>query len=157
MRCRQGVRSRRAAASSRIAASRRCRCCNAWHRARRRCAPAIARWPTSTRWRRPMPEPMPPLLSVRDLRVHFKVRDRKAWPWTPAATLKAVDGVSFDLRAGETLGIVGESGCGKSTLARACLNLIPATAGEVVWQGKALRPDDHAAWLAARRDIQIIF
>jgi oligopeptide transport system ATP-binding protein len=104
-----------------------------------------------------MPETMPPLLSVRDLRVHFKVRDRKAWPWTPAATLKAVDGVSFDLRAGETLGIVGESGCGKSTLARACLNLIPATDGEVVWQGKALRPDDHAAWLAARRDIQIIF
>jgi oligopeptide transport system ATP-binding protein len=104
-----------------------------------------------------MPETMPPLLSVRDLRVHFKVRDRKAWPWTPAATLKAVDGVSFDLRPGETLGIVGESGCGKSTLARACLNLIPATDGEVVWQGKALRPDDHAAWLAARRDIQIIF
>ena len=98
-----------------------------------------------------------PLLSVRDLKVHFKVRDRKAWPWTPAATLKAVDGVSFDLYPGETLGIVGESGCGKSTLARACLNLIPANGGEVVWAGKTLRPDDHAAWLAARRDIQIIF
>jgi oligopeptide transport system ATP-binding protein len=98
-----------------------------------------------------------PLLSVRDLKVHFKVRDRKAWPWTPAASLKAVDGVSFDLQPGETLGIVGESGCGKSTLARACLNLIPATGGEVVFQGKTLRPDDHAAWLAARRDIQIIF
>jgi oligopeptide transport system ATP-binding protein len=98
-----------------------------------------------------------PLLSVRDLRVHFRIRDRKAWPWTPAATLKAVDGVSFDLHAGETLGIVGESGCGKSTLARACLNLIPATGGEVTWNGKVLRPDDHAAWLAARRDIQIIF
>jgi oligopeptide transport system ATP-binding protein len=98
-----------------------------------------------------------PLLSVRDLRVHFKVRDRKAWPWTPAATLKAVDGVSFDLQAGETLGIVGESGCGKSTLARAILNLIPATGGEVVWSGKTLRADDPAAWLAARRDIQIIF
>jgi oligopeptide transport system ATP-binding protein len=103
-----------------------------------------------------MAEPAP-LLSVRDLQVHFKVRDRKAWPWTPAATLKAVDGVSFELRAGETLGIVGESGCGKSTLARACLNLIPATGGEIAWQGKVLRPDDHAAWLAARRDIQIIF
>ena len=98
-----------------------------------------------------------PLLSVRDLQVHFRIRDRKAWPWTPAATLKAVDGVSFDLHAGETLGIVGESGCGKSTLARACLNLIPATAGEVVWCGKPLRPDYHAGWLAARRDIQIIF
>jgi oligopeptide transport system ATP-binding protein len=104
-----------------------------------------------------MPEPTTPLLSVRDLQVHFRIRDRKAWPWTPAATLKAVDGVSFDLHPGETLGIVGESGCGKSTLARACLNLIPATGGEVVWDGKTLRPDDHAAWLAARRDIQIIF
>ena len=104
-----------------------------------------------------MPEAKTPLLSVRDLKVHFKVRDRKAWPWTPAAMLKAVDGVSFDLYPGETLGIVGESGCGKSTLARACLNLIPATGGEVVWAGKTLRPDDHAAWLAARRDIQIIF
>jgi oligopeptide transport system ATP-binding protein len=104
-----------------------------------------------------MPDPATPLLSVRDLQVHFRIRDRKAWPWTPAATLKAVDGVSFDLHPGETLGIVGESGCGKSTLARACLNLIPATGGEVVWRGKTLRPDDHAAWLAARRDIQIIF
>ncbi|MDP9123482.1 MAG: murein tripeptide/oligopeptide ABC transporter ATP binding protein OppF [Pseudomonadota bacterium] len=104
-----------------------------------------------------MPDPATPLLSVRDLQVHFRIRDRKAWPWTPAATLKAVDGVSFDLNPGETLGIVGESGCGKSTLARACLNLIPATGGEVVWRGKTLRPDDHAAWLAARRDIQIIF
>ena len=104
-----------------------------------------------------MSDAMTPLLSVRDLKVHFKVRDRKAWPWTPAATLKAVDGVSFDLHPGETLGIVGESGCGKSTLVRACLNLIPATGGEVVWNGKPLRPDDHAAWLAARRDIQIIF
>ena len=104
-----------------------------------------------------MSEAVQPLLSVRDLQVHFRIRDRKAWPWTPAATLKAVDGVSFDLRPGETLGIVGESGCGKSTLARACLNLIPATGGEVVWQGKTLRPGDHAAWLAARRDIQIIF
>jgi len=104
-----------------------------------------------------MPDAATPLLSVRDLQVHFKVRDRKAWPWTPPGVLKAVDGVSFDLRAGETLGIVGESGCGKSTLARACLNLIPATGGEVAWQGKPLRRDDHAAWLAARRDIQIIF
>jgi oligopeptide transport system ATP-binding protein len=98
-----------------------------------------------------------PLLSVRDLQVHFRIRDRKAWPWAAPATLKAVDGVSFDLRAGETLGIVGESGCGKSTLARACLNLIPATGGEIVWNGKRLRADDAGAWLAARRDIQIIF
>jgi oligopeptide transport system ATP-binding protein len=72
-------------------------------------------------------------------------------------TLKAVDGVSFDLAAGETLGIVGESGCGKSTLARACLNLIPATAGSIVWQGKAMRGASEQAWLAVRRDVQMIF
>jgi oligopeptide transport system ATP-binding protein len=98
-----------------------------------------------------------PLLQVRDLRVHFKVRDRQAWPWTPARTLKAVDGVSFELQPGETLGIVGESGCGKSTLARACLNLIPATGGEIVWRGKTLRPGDQRAWLDARKDVQMIF
>ena len=97
------------------------------------------------------------LLSVRDLRVHFKVKNRKAWAWEPARTLKAVDGVSFDLLAGETLGIVGESGCGKSTLARACLNLIPATSGEIVWLGQAMHQADRAQWLALRKDVQMIF
>jgi oligopeptide transport system ATP-binding protein len=98
-----------------------------------------------------------PLLAVRDLRVHFTLRPRNAWPWQAAQTLKAVDGVSFDLYPGETLGIVGESGCGKSTLARACLNLIPATAGEIVWMGQAMRADDQRRWMAARKDIQMIF
>ncbi len=98
-----------------------------------------------------------PLLSVRNLQVHFRIRDRKAWPWKKPATLKAVDGVSFDLYPGETLGVVGESGCGKSTLARACLNLIPATGGSIVWCGQPLHPHDERAWLAARADIQMIF
>ena len=98
-----------------------------------------------------------PLMSVRDLRVHFKVRDRKAWPWQAPRTLKAVDGISFDLFPGETLGIVGESGCGKSTLARACLNLIPATSGSIVWRGQALSAGDHSRWLSVRKDIQMIF
>lgn len=52
------------------------------------------------------------ILSVRDMRVHFQVKAKSRLPWAPARTLKAVDGVSFDLRAGETLGVVGESGCG---------------------------------------------
>ena len=76
-----------------------------------------------------------PLLSVRDLHVHFKVRG-DGWLSRPRRTLKAVNGVSFDLYPGETLGIVGESGCGKSTLARAVLNLIPATSGQIVWMGR---------------------
>ena len=98
-----------------------------------------------------------PLLSVRDLKVHFQVKEPGAWPWQAARTLKAVDGVSFDLMPGETLGIVGESGCGKSTLARACLNLIPATGGQVVWLGRAMAPADSAGWMSARKDIQMIF
>ena len=75
----------------------------------------------------------PPLLQVRDLQVHFPVQMPGALPWAPLGKVKAVDGVSFDLHAGETLGVVGESGCGKSTLARALLNLHPATAGSIVW------------------------
>ena len=68
-----------------------------------------------------------PLLSVRDLRVEFKIRNESDMPWTRPRTLKAVGGVGFDLQPGETLGIVGESGCGKSTLARALIQMVPAT------------------------------
>jgi oligopeptide transport system ATP-binding protein len=98
-----------------------------------------------------------PILSVRDLKVYFQVKSDKGWPWSPARTLKAVDGVSFDIRAGETLGVVGESGCGKSTLARAVLNLIPATAGSIVWMGQEMSGASAQRWLVARKDIQMIF
>ena len=104
-----------------------------------------------------MSEAQQALLSVRDLKVHFKVKHDGPWPWAPGRTLKAVDGVSFDLFAGETLGIVGESGCGKSTLARACLNLIPATDGSIVWRGSEMRGASERAWLNVRRDVQMIF
>jgi len=98
-----------------------------------------------------------PLLSVKDLRVHFSIRGESAWPWTPKQVLKAVDGVSFELRAGETLGIVGESGCGKSTLARALLNLVPITDGSVVWHGDEMRGASPAAWQSKRKAVQMIF
>jgi oligopeptide transport system ATP-binding protein len=98
-----------------------------------------------------------PVLSVRDLKVHFKVSDAKAWPWAASRTLKAVDGVSLDVHAGETLGIVGESGCGKSTLARALLNLIPATSGSIRWMGREMNGAKPQEWLRVRRDVQIIF
>ncbi|MEA3090526.1 MAG: oligopeptide transport system ATP-binding protein [Caballeronia sp.] len=78
-------------------------------------------------------------------------------PWAPSRTMKAVDGVSFDLKAGETLGVVGESGCGKSTLSRAILNLIPATQGEIVWMGKDLSGATTKQWHGVRADIQMIF
>jgi oligopeptide transport system ATP-binding protein len=79
----------------------------------------------------------PPLLSIRDLKVHFAVkRDEKLWPRGRRNTsLRAVDGISFDLRRGEVVGLVGESGCGKSTLARAIVGLAPVTSGSVCWRG----------------------
>jgi oligopeptide transport system ATP-binding protein len=97
-----------------------------------------------------------PVLSVRDLKVHFPipvggVLRRRYQP------LKAVDGVSFDLAQGETLGIVGESGCGKSTLGRAVLQLIPPTAGQVTWLGENLTSLDAGRLRRYRRDLQIIF
>jgi oligopeptide transport system ATP-binding protein len=97
------------------------------------------------------------LLSVKDLRVHFAIRSESPWPWTPTRALKAVDGVSFDLHAGETLGIVGESGCGKSTLARALLNLVPITDGSVKWHGDEMRGASPQAWQAKRKAVQMIF
>jgi oligopeptide transport system ATP-binding protein len=104
-----------------------------------------------------MAEHKPPLLQVRDLQVHFPVRLAGAWPWAPWGKVKAVDGVSFDLHAGQTLGVVGESGCGKSTLARALLNLHPATAGSITWNGKQMVGASKAQWMAVRKDIQMVF
>ena len=104
-----------------------------------------------------MTETRQPVLSVRDLQVHFKVKDAKSWPWSAPQALKAVNGISFDLYAGETLGVVGESGCGKSTLARALLNLNPATSGSVRWMGQEMAGASARAWMTVRKDIQMIF
>jgi oligopeptide transport system ATP-binding protein len=101
--------------------------------------------------------PRTPLLSVRDLKVQFELPADSPWPWAPTQTLKAVDGPSFDIFSGETLGIVGESGCGKSTLARALLNLVPARAGSVVWQGQEMLGASAPVWQRLRKDVQMIF
>jgi len=98
-----------------------------------------------------------PLLSIRDLKVYFSIASDSPWPWTAPRALKAVDGVSFDIFPGETLGIVGESGCGKSTLARAMLNLIPANAGSILWQGQEMRGATAQAWQDIRKNVQMIF
>ena len=71
--------------------------------------------------------------------------------------LRAVDGVSFEIRKGETLGVVGESGCGKSTLSRAVLSLIPATSGAVTVLGRDMTHADQQALKATRKDLQIVF
>lgn len=98
-----------------------------------------------------------PILSVRHLKVHFPVKAQHSWPWQAKKILRAVDDISFDLYAGETLSIVGESGCGKSTLSRALVNLHRATAGEIIWLGKNLCDATKQDWLHVRRDIQMIF
>jgi len=98
-----------------------------------------------------------PILSVRDVKVEFQIKSDKGWPWSAPRSLKAVNGISFDLFEGETLGVVGESGCGKSTLARALLNLNPANAGSIRWMGQEMRGAPEAAWLSVRKDIQMIF
>ena len=99
-----------------------------------------------------------PLLSVKDLRVQFDIYPRGSMPWTRPGKLKAVDGVSFDLYQGETLGIVGESGCGKSTLARAIIRMIPAHSGQVTWLGHQDVLKAGASELQhLRKDVQMVF
>uniref|UniRef100_UPI00351459B0 ATP-binding cassette domain-containing protein n=1 Tax=Salipiger bermudensis TaxID=344736 RepID=UPI00351459B0 len=96
------------------------------------------------------------ILDVDDLKVHFPITV-KGGLFGRTVPLKAVNGVSFDLKEGETLGIVGESGCGKSTLARAVLQLIASQSGTVSWLGKPLTELDRKALKRERRDLQIVF
>ena len=94
------------------------------------------------------------LLAVKDLKVTFPVTQGL---FRKPKELRAVDGVSFDLHQGETLGVVGESGCGKSTLARAVLQLLPKEAGRVVWLGRDLSTESREEIRAARKEFQIVF
>jgi len=98
------------------------------------------------------------LLSVSDLKVQFDIYPKGAMPWTSPDKLKAVDGISFSLKEGETLGIVGESGCGKSTLARALIKLIPAHEGKVLWMGQHdILEASKTELLDIRRQAQMIY
>lgn len=98
-----------------------------------------------------------PLLSVKDLSVHFKIHAANALPWHKPLKLSAINGISFDLFEGETLGIVGESGCGKSTLARAIIKLVPAHTGQVLWLGKDLLSASKSEMQEVRSGLQMIF
>lgn len=102
-----------------------------------------------------MTEQIKPLLSVADLKVHFTIHQKGLFG--KKGIVRAVDGVSFDLQPGETLGVVGESGCGKSTLIRAILQLIPSSAGQVVFLGNPLMDISKSRVRALRQDMQIIF
>ena len=96
-----------------------------------------------------------PLVSVRDLRTWFPVFGgvfRR-----PVGEIKAVDGVSFDVEAGKTVGLVGESGSGKTTVGRTLLKLTPATSGEVLYEGRDVLPLTERQFRPLRRDMQMIF
>ena len=97
-----------------------------------------------------------PIVKARDVKVQFPVNIGGGL-FGKTKMLKAVDGVSFDLRAGETLGVVGESGCGKSTLARAVLKLVPQSAGTVAWMGRDISQAGRKEMNALREDLQIVF
>ena len=97
-----------------------------------------------------------PLLGVKELVVHFPGRRTGVLGGTQA-TVHAVDGVSFDIAAGEMLGIVGESGCGKSTLARTLVRLIEPTSGEAMFDGRDLFGLSRKELRHARQHIQMIF
>jgi len=96
-----------------------------------------------------------PILEVKDLQVHFPIR--RGLLQRTVGHVKAVDGVSFTLNRGETLGLVGESGCGKTTAGRALLRLIPATGGTANFDGQDIFSLAPEAMRTLRRRIQIIF
>lgn len=97
-----------------------------------------------------------PILEVRDLVKHFPLTQGVVFKRQIGA-VRAVDGVSFDLRAGETLGVVGESGCGKSTLAKLLMRLEQPTSGQVRYKGEDITRLSGRALKAVRRNIQMVF
>ena len=101
------------------------------------------------------PEP-PALLEVRDVRKHFEIRGGFLGAQQVGA-VRAVDGVSFDVRRGETLGLVGESGCGKTTVGKIVLRLLEANSGDVRFGGTSIFEARGATLKALRRKMQIVF
>ncbi|HVK32412.1 MAG TPA: ATP-binding cassette domain-containing protein, partial [Burkholderiaceae bacterium] len=90
----------------------------------------------------------PPLIEVRDVKRHFGAKDKP---------VRAVDGVSFAIRRGETLGLVGESGSGKSTIGRTVLRLLECTAGQVLYRGDDIGTRSNERMRKLRSKLQIIF
>jgi oligopeptide transport system ATP-binding protein len=96
------------------------------------------------------------ILELRDVRTYFPIH-RGFLVKRQSGSVRAVDGVTLSVRQGEVLGLVGESGCGKSTLARTILQLVPATGGSIILNGRTLGGSTRAEMLASRRELQMIF
>ncbi len=105
------------------------------------------------------PMAKPPLLEVRDLVKHYPLKQGivAKLRGEPGKAVRAVDGVSFAIRRGETLALVGESGCGKTTTGRCVLYLQTPTSGEVIVDGDLVDPSDQSAMRRRRRELQIVF
>ena len=89
------------------------------------------------------------LLEVSDLKKHFTMKNKKI--------IKAVDGVSFSIAKGETLGLVGESGCGKTTCGRTAIGLYAPTSGKTLYRGKEIHSLKGAERKAFTKDVQVVF
>ncbi|MER5731940.1 oligopeptide/dipeptide ABC transporter ATP-binding protein [Streptomyces sp. NPDC002138] len=101
------------------------------------------------------PATAPPLLSVRDLTMAFP--GKRSATGRRGAPVRAVDGVSFELAAGETLGLVGESGCGKSTTGRMLVRLLEPTSGSITFEGREISRLSQGAMRPLRRHLQMVF
>jgi oligopeptide/dipeptide ABC transporter ATP-binding protein len=97
-----------------------------------------------------------PILTVEDLQVHYPVR-RSSGVFHAHDVLRAVDGVSFDVRAGEVLALVGESGCGKTTIARAVMRLVEPTSGRIVFRGRDITHVGARDLRELRQQFQMVF
>ena len=97
------------------------------------------------------------ILSVSNIKVNFFTNKQFYFPWQKREIIKAVDNVSFNLKEGETLGIVGETGCGKTSLARAIIKMIPITSGRILWNDEDLLSFNKSRMQKIRKEIQMIF
>ena len=102
-----------------------------------------------------MNAPAQPLLEVRDLSVHYP--GRTTWLFRKGPPKKAVDGISFVVPRGKTVGVVGESGSGKSTTGKAIIKLAPLTSGQLLYEGQDIGALSDAAFKPWRKKIQMIF
>ena len=98
-----------------------------------------------------------PILSIQDLYVDYNSQSSLSLPWEKKQIINAVNGVSFNLHEGKTLGIVGETGCGKSTIAKAIIKLTSVKSGQIFWKGNNLLDLNKQQMQKVRKEIQMIF